>query len=384
MTIELTNELLDQWATDPNGPVALHLKQKLLPVEGEGGVIFPPTYAMGENKSPYNIDTLSDGTKVATIDSVGSQANRIEPMFKLSDYAELVPQIEIEYADSRKVSIFEVGHRLGDALIRSTNIKDETQKAFKALLDSGNAQGIAQLAPTSLVFGVWDSRDTQAKLPRLVQSVIRAWGVDTLTRSAQYNPPIDYSANDVFSDEEKAKQEGDPKSPLAKRGFVHVPSTNAPGGIISNRIEQDITVNLVALRRIQAGDEEGTKKLRRYLLGLSLVAATAPLDGYLRQGCLLTPAPDAPSSWKLVKRNGQREDIALTHEAAKSYAKAASKEFVVGESKAGENAIKFNKDAAKADVVEGNKKAATKKTAAPKGAGKKAGTESTEEPVAEE
>lgn len=385
----ISNEVLDQWVEDKlndgtPSPVALHLKQKLLPVEDEGGVIFPPTYAMGENKSPYNIDTLSDGTKVATIDSVGSQANRMEPMFKLSDYAALVPQIEIEYSDSRKVSIFEVGHRLGDALIRSTGLKGEAQQAFKTLLDTGNAQAIAKLAPTSLVFGVWDSRDTQAKLPRLVQSVIRAWGVDELTRSAQYNPPIDYSANDVFSDEEKAKQEGDPKSPLAKRGFVHVPSTNAPGGIISNRIEQDITLNLVALRRIQAGGEQETKKLRRYLLGLSLVAATAPLDGFLRQGCLLTPAPDAPSSWKLVRRNGQREDIALTHEAAKSYAEAAAEGFVVGESKAGDKAIKFDKSAAKNDAAEGNKKAAAKNTAPKKIAGKKAGTESTEEPAAEE
>lgn len=378
----ITNEMLDQWVDDKlkdgtPSPVALHLKKKLLPVEGEGGVIFPPTYAgIG-----YNIDTLSDDTKVATIDSVGSQANRMEPMFKLPEYGALVPQIEIEYGDNRKVSIFEVGHRLGDALIRSTNLKDEAQQAFKALLETGNAQAIAKLAPTSLVFGVWDSRDTQAKLPRLVQSVIRAWGVDELTRSAQYNPPIDYSANDVFSDEEKVKQEGDPKSPLAKRGFVHVPSTNAPGGIISNRIEQDITVNLVALRRIHAGDEEETKKLRRYLLGLSLVAATTPPDGFLRQGCLLTPAPDVPSSWKLVNRDGKREDIALTHETAKSYAKEVAEAFVVGKSKSGDEAIKFDKDAAKKDATEGNKKAAGK---AKGGKGKKPETEQPEETAAGE
>lgn len=350
MTTEELTKVFDRWV-DKDGPVALHLKQKLLPVEGEGGVIFPPTYAMGESKSPYNIDTLLDGTKVATIDSVGSQANRMEPMFKLSDYAALVPQIEIEYGDSRKVSIFDVGHRLGDALIRSTDLKEEAEQAFKALLDTGNAQALAKVAPTSLVFGVWDSRETQAKLPRLVQSVIRAWGVDELTRSAQYNPPIDYSANDVFSDEEKAKQEGDPKSPLAKRGFVHVPSTNAPGGVISNRIEQDITVNLVALRRIQASGEGETKKLRRYLLGLSLVAATAPLDGFLRQGCLLTPAPNSPASWVCVNRSGQRDDIDLTHEAAKRYAEAAAKAFVVGASKVGDESVKFSKDLAKIDAA---------------------------------
>ena len=343
--IDVTDALLDQWATDPNGPVALHLKQKLLPVEGESGVIFPPTYA----DIGYNIDTLSDGTKVATIDSVGSQAIRMEPMFKQAD------------AQGKRVSILDVGHRLGDALIRSSDLKDEAQGAFKALLDCGNAQPIAKLGPTSLVFGVWDSRDTQAKLPRLVQSVIRAWGVDILTRSAQYNPPIDYSALDVFSDEEKAKQEGDPKIPLAKRGFVHVPSGAALGGLVCrNGIEQDITVNLIALRRLQAKEPEDTVKLRRYLLSLSLVAATAPLDGFLRQGCLLVPATAA--SWQVIHRDGQRSvGSKLTHDLAKLYATAKATAFVVGASKVGNQAVKFNKDLAKADAAVTKDKSASGK-----------------------
>lgn len=75
-------------------------------------------------------------------------------------------------------------------------------------------------------FGAWDSRDTQAKLPRLVQSVIRAWDVDQLKRSARYTPPVDYSAYDVFSEEEKEKSENNPKSPLAQRGFVPVPASS--------------------------------------------------------------------------------------------------------------------------------------------------------------
>lgn len=355
----MTPEFLDKWADDPSGPVALHLKQRLLPVEGEGGVIFPPTYA----DIGYNIDTLSDGTKVATIDSVGSQANRMEPLFKLPDYVGLVPQIEVDYGSGR-VSIFEVGHRLGDALIRSSSLQKEAQDAFKTLLSSGNAQPIAKLAPTSLVFGVWDSRDTQAKLPRLVQSVIRAWGVDELTRSAQFNPALDYSALEVFSTEDKIAAEGNSKNPLTQRGFVHVPSGKAHGGILSTRIEQDITINLVALRRLQAGDDEETKKLRRYLLGLSLVAATAPLDGFLRQGCLLTPNPDAPASWRLVERDGKRKEAKeLTHDLAKTYAADKAREFVVGESRAGDQAVKFDKDAAKKDAAEGNKKATAKKAA---------------------
>jgi len=367
-TITMTPELLDQWVNEKlndgsPSPVALHLKQRLLPVEGEGGVIFPPTYA----DIGYNIDTLADGTKVATIDSVGSQANRMEPLFKQEDYAGFVPQIEVDYGNG-KVSILEVGHRLGDALIRSSTLQKEAQDAFKALLSSGNAMPIAKLAPTSLVFGVWDSRDTQAKLPRLVQSVIRAWGVDVLTRSAQYNPALDYSTLDVFSDEDKEKAEGNTKSPLAQRGFVHVPSGAAPGGIVCrNGIEQDITVNLVALRRLQAGTEDETTKLQRYLLGLSLLVATAPMDGFLRQGCLLVPSEEQPAKWKLVMRDGKRLEVELTHEAVKNYTKIVAASFVVGESRAGDKSVKFSKDAAKKDAAEGNKKAIAK-NAAKKGA----------------
>lgn len=241
----LTDDIINSWADDPRGPVALHLKQKLLPAEGEGGVIFPPTYA----DIGYNIDTLSDGTKVATIDSVGSQANRMEPIFKANQQgqpdnplAKFIPQIDIKYGNDQLVSILEAGHRLGDAIVRSSELKEKAKQAFDQFLSKGDAGALAKLAPTSLVFGVWDSRDTQAKLPRIVQSVIRAWDVDVLTRSAQYSPPIDYAALDVFSDEDKAKQEGDPKSPLAKRGFVHVPSGQAHGGILArgpNRASRD-------------------------------------------------------------------------------------------------------------------------------------------------
>ncbi|MEO7733626.1 MAG: type I-U CRISPR-associated RAMP protein Csb1/Cas7u, partial [Kofleriaceae bacterium] len=74
----LSDEKIKSW-TDPNGPVALVLKEYLVPVEGDGGVFFPPTYA--NEKQPYNLDKLSDGTIVVTVDSVGSQANRMEPIF---------------------------------------------------------------------------------------------------------------------------------------------------------------------------------------------------------------------------------------------------------------------------------------------------------------
>lgn len=349
--IALDNETIQRWL-DPKGPVALVRKEILIPAEGRDAVFFPPTYASDRN--PYNIDELSDGTKVVAVDSVGSQANRIEPIFANdTELRSLVPQVEIELPDGKRISIFEAGHRLGDGIVRASSLKEDAHAAFEALLAKGDATKLAKLAPTSLVFGAWDSRDTYAKLPRLVQAVIRAWDVDVLSRSAQYVPPVDYAAYDVFSEEDKQKSEANPKSPLAQRGFVPVPATGAHGGVVARGpIVRDLTVNLIALRRLE-GKGDGAS-LRRYVLGLALVAATEPLDGFLRQGCILVPDLERPSPWIQVARAGERTEVDLTNERARKLAARWAEEFGVGEG----CVAKFSTDLAKADVgEEGGKKA---------------------------
>ena len=67
-------------------------------------------------------------------------------------------------------------------------------------------------------------------------------------------------------------------------------------------IARDVTVNLIALRRLKTGGN--IAPLQRYILGLALVAATEPLDGFLRQGCLLVPDVEVPSPWLEVARSG--------------------------------------------------------------------------------
>ena len=344
--IEFNDALTERCTNESTGPVALTMQQKLLPVEGADSVIFPPTYAgIG-----YNVDRLSDGTKVATIDSVGAQANRMEPLFKEKPHSALVPQVKITYGDEKSVSLLEAGHRLGDALVRSTALAEDAHHAFTAFQDTGDVDAIARLAPTSLVFGAWDSRDTQAKLPRVVQSVIRAWNIDELTRSAQYNPPVDYAELGVFGEAERNKQEGDAKSPLAKRGFVHVPATEEHGGIVVHgEIRRDVTVNLIALRRLQGKDGAA---LRRYVLGLALVAATASLDGFLRQGCLLTPDPDVSAMWTTVDRDGKRAPVSLDESIALDLARKAAEAFGVGENRT----VEFDKKLAQADAKSDTKK----------------------------
>ncbi|MCP9465653.1 MAG: type I-U CRISPR-associated RAMP protein Csb1/Cas7u [Nitrospira sp.] len=362
-------EKYDEWLKD-TGPAALVIREYLMPVEGHNGVVFPATFAAGDGfPGGYNIDTFPDGTNVCLIDSVGSQANRIEPLFAKDSYAGLVPQIVIE-AGEKHVNLLEAGHRAGDAIVRCSGLKAELQKAFKEVL-AGNAEPLAKIAPTSLVFGVWDSRDTQAKLPRLLSSTIRAFNVQKLTRSAQYVPAVEY-VNDGLLEPPADKKT---KDAYAERGFIHVPAAGTHGGVIAkDGIRRDATLHLAALRLLAANHDEGkTLTLRRYLLGLALTAFTYSPIGYLRQGCNLVLDPDKKREFKEVFYNGRREDVTITHEDALAYAKSAARAFGIDPqrridpTKPPDRTAKFDRELAKKDVAGDEdgmeeKKTKTKKT----------------------
>lgn len=368
----VTSDILNDWATKTGGPVALRLKQKLLPVE-ESGIIFPPTYA----DIGYNIDTLSDGTRVATIDSVGSQANRLEPIFK-SDSPDpnqwLVPQIQIvirkeacgeceackhaEGGGSKKAkkngcaqprevtrSLLDLAHRAADAVVQaSPELLKVLGPAFKAL-QQGDAGPLCAVAPTSLVFGVWDSRgETGEKRPRLVRSIIRAWDVEPLHAAAQFNSLwklLDEEQQEALKKEAEAK-----KVKLSEKGLADAPGVFRPklkvknyvndspnpearvlgGVLVRGRIEREVTVNLVALRGLRGKDETETNAIRNYLLGLSLMAATADMELFLREGCLLRYGEDA-DQWYQVPRRGEPVRISLADGAVKYYAANAAGHF---------------------------------------------------------
>lgn len=315
----------DNWLNG-DGPLALVIREYLMPVEGKDAVLFPATFAASQDgtfRGGYNIDEFSDGKNVCLIDSVGSQANRIEPLFANGKYAGLVPQI-IVMAGTKRVNLLEAGHRAGDAIVRCSALQEELQKAFKAV-QNGDAEPLAKIAPTSIVFGVWDSRDTQAKLPRLIASTIRALDVRKLTRSAQYVPATEYIAEGLLA------EPGDKttKDAYAERGFVHVPASGSHGGVIATGgIRRDASLHLAALRLLAAGTDEGkTLKLRRYILGLSLTAFTHPPAAYLRQGCNLVLDPDKAREFRELHSDGQPKDATLTHKEALDFARVAAREF---------------------------------------------------------
>lgn len=349
----------DSWI-DEGGPAALVMREYLEPVEGPDGVFFPATFAAAEDKSKFpggynidvfpvggasnvdnrfrpTIDTYPTSPNSCLVDSVGSQANRIEPVFERSTYSELVPQVTIKVAD-RRVSLFRAGHRAADALVRFSKAAEIVWNAFQELQLHGNALPMAKFAPTSIVFGAWDSRGTQAKVPRVFRSVIRAQNVRKLSRSAQFNRAIKFVEEGVI-DESLDVGDGD-KNPLSREGFKDSPATASHGGVIATGdIVREVTINLVAIRRLRSGsrenqnDLESTLILRRYILGLALVAGTAVNDDMydLREGCQLREKPGAASSWRVVPHRGADMQLSeFSPEIALSFASAAATAFGVG------------------------------------------------------
>ncbi len=352
---KLSSALLDAWATDPTSPVALHLKQRLLAVEGVDGeeqIIYPPTYA----DIGYNIDRLADGTRVALIDSVGSQANRLEPAFKGGsghDLAGLVPQIDIVLRSEdcgkcencakekrkktdvcmspwkEKRSLFDLAHRAADAVVQSSpTLLPKIEEAFSTLRKTGDASLLCTIAPTSLVFGCWDSRGGSGeKRPRLVRAIIRAWDVDQLQSAAQFNSIWKALDEDQRAGLEKALPKG---KKLSEKGFKDAPAVKYKdgrrvlGGIVARGpIQRDVTINLVALRGLSGGQQ--TAALRKYLLALSILSGTADIELFLREGCHLRYA-DSADQWYAIPRRGASAPVDLVSNDAQTLARKYAEE----------------------------------------------------------
>jgi CRISPR-associated protein Csb1 len=97
----------------------------------------------------------------------------------------------------------------------------------------------------------------------------------------------------------------------------------------SGSIVRTITIHLAAVHRLGAGaDKDRGTRLRRYILGLALTAATAPLALFLRQGCSLVPHKKGPEhKWVAVNFDGSEAEFDLPHTEARAYAETARDRF---------------------------------------------------------
>ncbi len=363
----------DNWLKD-DGPVALVVRQHLIPATQPDDIIFPPSYANPSEKKGdppvYNIDGEGP-TSICVLDSIPSQANRMEPLFASEKYKSLVPQINVKFKDGLVRNLLDIGHRIADAAFRGTALSDRIKGAFEEF-GKGNALPLGRLAPTSLVFGAWDSRDSQVKIPRLINSIIRARNVVQLKRSAQYVPAIGYEREGLMPD----NLDGKP----SEFGLADAPSVHKIGGIqVNGEIVRDTSLNLVSLRYLRGTGIDETRNLQRYVLGLCLIAMAAEPDLNLRQGCLLTLHPERPATCQIVARQGQRSDYQLASTEAAEFAEKAAKAFGV-ESQCYPEPISFDLKTLKSHLDAGKKAKREKKASKIRGAtgdGNGAATETT-------
>lgn len=372
------SELLNKYddLLKDSGPAAIVFKQWLKPVGSE--VFFPPTYANPSQRKGdppvYNIDrfgetvqlgkrfskfekthTFMDDTRVelgrehsvCVIDSIPSQANRIEPALgrvtdKEGKAIRLVPKVVVKAmvdGEEKQVNLLEVGHRAADAVVQLSSLREEITKAIRAYRD-GDATQLAKLAPTSLVFGMWDSRESGVKVPRLLNSIVRAYDVLEHRRSSQFNAALDFEAAGVVPGK------GDKK--LSEVGMDGAPATFQHGGIEARGgICRDASLNLCTLRDIRGAGENQTLALQRYILGLSLVALTY-FDGKifnLRQGCQLVANPEKPMTRTFINADGSETPFDDDAEGVLAYAASAAAAFGVSNDRIDE---KFDPKLAKA------------------------------------
>ena len=164
--------------------VALTLRQPLASVESSDVPVAPPTYPPPRETNahrfdtPYPVNETRDGVRVCELDSVPSQGNRMEAAFT-GVLADVVPH-HVVRAGRFERDLTSLPHRIADAAIRATGLSERIREAFETF-ESGDAAPMARLAPTSLVYGAWDSRDTRVRIPRAIAATIRAVDVSVLT-----------------------------------------------------------------------------------------------------------------------------------------------------------------------------------------------------------
>ena len=314
---------IESLATD-SGIVALTFRQVLEPIEGPDVPIFPPTYPAlkdtGKHRfdTPYTINETKDGIRICDLDSVQSQANRMEAAFA-NGLKDMVPQHAVRAGNHPPIPLTELPHRVVDASIRATPLAADIHQWMLAL-DSGDPKPLARVAPTTFVYGAWDSRDTQVRLPRAVRSEIRAYDVSVFTRSAQYSGAFPRESLGI-DDKDWSRKRGD----AAGVGFAPAPSVDAHGGIlVHGGVVHSASILLNVLRKYRTPD--GNDLLPTYLLGLALGGLLVGASDYnLRSGCCLVPA--GPAEWRSVAGNGERQPVEISKDSAIGELREAARQW---------------------------------------------------------
>jgi CRISPR-associated protein Csb1 len=366
-------ELRDAMA---GGVVGVRCRTVLQPLGGAGDKVFPPTYGVDSSaETKYATERRrvpsSDGTTQSVVDavvldSVASQANRLElallDAIRRGDL--MVPVTSVDFGQSGlpgyyRISDFEAPHRIFDALLRDSYDGENLFRngpVGRAVTEAKprDAAALYYHSPHTLVFGGWDSTGPRggsgAKYERAITSEIVALDIEAGVRTGSRidpsgieNAAVLYEGRDgeawVLDEREAAvDNKGNPKLLGAKEGgragdagrpskanlgnvTPSIDKTN--GGITARQIVGTTVLSFIQLRRLrfptspdgtafdgQRANAEVAARTALAALGLAS-AALAFEEGFdLRSRCVLVP--NGPITFELVKRDGTTDPFDLS------------------------------------------------------------------------
>lgn len=357
------------------GAVGVRARTRLEPMSGPGGKVLPPTYSSADKSTGprYATETRrrnNNTVRAVALNSVAANANVHEAALALAvDYDELhLPLVVIDFpfavADGKdRLSSLEVSHRIFDATLRDGELDGQPfrhspiGKAICAATPR-NAAALFTWAPTSLLFGCWNSTGPAgghgAKFPRALVTEIDAIGIETgSVTSSRIDPlriPADadmqlYASADpqrTFStdlDGALHDQDGKPvlvgkdsksagRPAAVNHGNIPPAVQEQTGGVTADTIELTTVISFPALRRFRfpAGADGQALPDRRAAesaawaalaaLGIVSVVLTFEAGFDLRARCALWAQEEL--TFELLGRGGQTDTFQVTRAEALS------------------------------------------------------------------
>ncbi len=358
----------EQLRNSVNGEhVALRSRLTLDPAGGPGTKVMPPTYGVADSADhKYAVETRVDengqASKVVLLDSVASQANRMEAaLLEGWELAELdFPVAFVDFSasaeleDLDRITSLEAPHRLADAIFRDSLLDDtlfRLSDVGRAITDASPRSAAAMLryCPHALLFGMWDSTGPKgglgSKFQRALVSEIVGFDASLGASVGSRIDPLDIRRGvagiaEVKGDEVwEFNESGKLRPSEINHGNVAPSIDQRAGGATISRAEQAVVISFAALRRLRfpvsANGEVVEASVRRETetaaraavaaIGVAAIAYQYELDFDLRSRCLLIPRHEP--SIELVRRDGQPPMVVdVDRDAAQQILSAAAAE----------------------------------------------------------
>src|SRR3569833_222110 len=319
-----TNELCEKLLSScVGGMSALRAIVKLVPAGGDGDKVSPPTHEGGKYAfEERSVDGRSD-VKTVLLDSVQSQANRLEDALLAAVRSGniRIPLLEVDIPGHQTITSLSAPHRVHDAIFRDCQyqgVRFRDSQIGKEMVEARawNATGMFRLCPTALLFGTWDSQSgagvNSAKFARALVSELNGFDavlgkktasrIDPLGIKAMAGTIYESKTEQSTLDAGKAVKSKDKAQLFKSKGTPseishgNIPPAIAEGGVTFREARQTAVLSFSQLRKLRYPvNGQETDEINSYgravIAALGVLALTLQLeDGYqLRSRCQLIP-----------------------------------------------------------------------------------------------